>query len=107
MRRVDLSPSAPRPGDPARLARLTRHLAARLEDFGPGGPQVRLADQQRGLVLASFPGRTPESVAEPLARRFGVLARTEGDCVLFQLSPQLPFEDLDYVWGCLFALLCG
>ena len=28
-----------------RLARLTRHWKARLEDFEPGGPQVLLADQ--------------------------------------------------------------
>ncbi len=38
--RVDLArPGAPS-GDRARVARLTRHLKARLEDFGPGGPQV-------------------------------------------------------------------
>ena len=27
-----------------RVARLTRHLKARLEDFGPGGPEVVQAD---------------------------------------------------------------
>ena len=39
VRRVDLArPGAPS-GDRARVARLTRHLKARLEDFGPGGPK--------------------------------------------------------------------
>lgn len=105
MRAVDLSRAAPRPGDPRRLARLTRHLAARLRDFAPGGPQVCSVDEEGGLVRASLPGLTPRAAADTLARRFGILVRPEKDCVAFQLSPELPFEDLDYVWGCLFQLL--
>ena len=31
-----------------RLARLTRHLTARLLDFDPGGPQILWADEERG-----------------------------------------------------------
>ena len=105
MRAVDLSRPAPRPGDPARLARLTRHLAARLQDFGPGGPELRCADQARGLVRARFSGRSPRALAEALGRDFGVLVRAEGDDLVFQLTPEIPFEDLDYVWGCLFQVL--
>ena len=105
MRAVDASRAAPRAGDPLRLARLTRHLAARLEDFGPGGPRVRSADQGSGLVRAFFPGRSPSELADRLARDFGVLVRPEADCVAFQLSPEISFEDLDYVWGCLFEIL--
>ena len=33
-----------------RVARLTRHLKARLEDFGPGGPEVVQADQALSLI---------------------------------------------------------
>ena len=44
MRQVDLTKAAGDSRDPARVARLTRHLKARLEDFGPGGPQVVSAD---------------------------------------------------------------
>lgn len=105
MRTVNLSASAPFVGDPARLARLVRHLEARLQDFGPGGPEVRSADQESGLVRAVFDRRPPQALTDTLARRFGILARPEEDCVAFQLTPDLPFEDLDYVWGCLFQIL--
>ena len=105
MRIVDLSRPAPSAGDSARLARLTRHLEARLNDFGPAGPEVRSVNQETGLVLAFFPGRSPGALADILARRFGILVRTEGDCVGFQLTPECPFEELDYVWGCLFQIL--
>ena len=105
MRTVDFRSALPGPGDPARLARLTRHLAARLNDFGPGGPEVRCADQARGLVRARFSGRSPGALADALAHRFGILVRAEGEDVVFQLTPELPFEDLDYVWGCLFQIL--
>lgn len=57
MRRVDLArPGAPS-GDRARVARLIRHLKARLEDFGPGGPQVMGVDEASGTVTARFPGQ--------------------------------------------------
>ena len=76
MRRVDLArPGAPS-GDRARVARLTRHLKARLEDFGPGGPQVTGVDEASGTVTA-----------------------------VFRLAPSVRFEDLDYVWGALFEVL--
>mgnify|MGYP003373825908 CR=1 FL=1 len=40
-----------------RVARLTRHLKARLEDFGPGGPEVVQADQATGTVRFRVPGK--------------------------------------------------
>ena len=105
MRTISLSSPPSSTGNPARLARLVRHLEARLQDFGPGGPEVRSADQHTGLVLAAFSDRSPQALADTLAQRFGILVGTEGDCVAFQLSPDLPFEDLDYVWGCLFQIV--
>ena len=48
MRQVDLTQAAGDNRDPARVARLTRHWKARLEDFGPGGPQVVSADEGNG-----------------------------------------------------------
>ena len=54
---MDLArPGAPS-GDRARVARLTRHLKARLEDFGPGGPRVTGVDEASGTVTARFPGQ--------------------------------------------------
>lgn len=104
MRTVNLKAAHSLPAQPDRTARLTRHLAARLRDFGPGGPKVLSEHQDAGLVTARFPGRDVQAVLEGLERR-GVLAAREGDRAVFRLSPGVRFEDLDYVWGCLFEIL--
>lgn len=98
--RLDRPAAAPSP----RLARATRHLKARLLDFGPGGPEVRSADQERGLIAARFPGHDTAQVLAGLRSR-GIAACQEGDLALFWLDPDGRFEDLDYLWGCLFELL--
>ena len=102
MRQVDLTQSGP-PSE--RTARLTRHLKARLEDFGPGGPEVHAADQEAGAVTARFPGHETAQVLRRLEGECGVLAAQSGEAAVFRLSPSVRFEDLDYVWGCLFDLL--
>ena len=66
MRRIDLRGPAPVPGQEERLARLTRHLMARLEDFGPGGPEEVRGDQDTGVVTARVPGRSAARAAEQL-----------------------------------------
>ena len=96
---------APAPCQQERLARLTRHLKARLEDFAPGGPEVVEANQHTGTVTARLPSCPAAEAAARLEREFGVLAGLEGDCLRFSLSPCVPFEQLDYLWGCLFELL--
>lgn len=103
MRTVRLDIPARQTGTP-RLARLTRHWKARLEDFGPGGPQVLGADQERGEVLARFPGHETGTVLAGL-KEMGVSAQQEGENARFFLRPDICFEDLDYAWGCLFELL--
>ena len=105
MRQVDLTKTAGDSRDPARVARLTRHWKARLEDFGPGGPQVVSADEEAGAVTARFPGRDTAQVLRRLEEQCGVRAVQEGELALFRLFPQVRFEDLDYVWGCLFDIL--
>ena len=91
MRRVDLArPGAPS-GDRARVARLTRHFKARLEDFGP--------------VTARFPGQDTGGVLDRLERDWGVTILQDGENAVFRLAPSVRFEDLDYVWGALFEVL--
>lgn len=104
MRTVDLKTVHSPQGQPGRTARLVRHLAARLQDFGPGGPEVLAADQTAGLVSARFPGHDTGAVLQQL-ERCGVFALQESDRAVFRLSPGVRFEDLDYVWGCLFGIL--
>jgi len=89
---------------PELLAWLVRHLDARLHDFGPGGPEVLSADQSTGLVAVRFPGHDTGSVLAALGQR-GITAAREGDRALFWLSPDIPFENLDRLWGCLFEIL--
>lgn len=104
MRRIDLKTCRPAPGQEALVARLTRHLEARLLDFAPGGPEVLSADQARGVIRARFPGHDTEEVLDSLAAQ-GILAELEGDSAVFTLSADVPFEALDRVWGCLNVLL--
>lgn len=105
MRTVDLKTARPVPGQEARVARLVRHLDARLRDFSPGGPEVLEADQDAGVVTARFPGHDSARVLSRLEREYGVSAGLENGSAVFRLSPGTRFEDLDYVWGCLFDLL--
>ena len=105
MRQIDLTrPPADRRGG-ERTARLTRHLRARLQDFGPGGPEVVSADEEDGVVCARFPGHETAQVLGRLREACGVQAAQEGDLAVFRLNPAVRFEDLDYVWGCLFEIL--
>lgn len=104
MRNLNLTHSRPQAGQEARVAWLVRHLDARLRDFGPGGPEVLEADQTAGLVKARFPGHDPRQVLDRLARQ-GIQANCDGAAAVFHLSPDVPFEDLDYLWGCLFEIL--
>ena len=87
-----------------RLARLTRHLQARLQDFGPGGPQVLSAAQNQGRIEVRFPGHDTAQVLQQLKHQ-GVMGLLEGEIAIFLLAPDTPFEDLDYLWGCLFSVL--
>lgn len=87
------------------IPQLTRHLTARLEDFGPGGPKVLDSNQQTGVIVAIFPGHDTEAVLSRLSAEYGVAVEQEGDRAIFCLNPEIPFEDLDYVWGCLFNIL--
>ena len=105
MRYVSLHEALPHSGQEERVARLTRHLAARLRDFGPGGPELLSADQTTGQVLARFPGHSADDIRRQLEERFGIRTRLDGDALLFQLTPHIAFEELDHVWGCLFELL--
>ena len=92
--------------DPDRLARLVRHCKARMEDFGPGGPQVLAADQGAGRVTLHFPGqdRDRDRVLSALARQGIFLAKTE-DGAAVCLDDGVRFEDLDRLWGSLFEVL--
>lgn len=105
MRQVKLNRPAGEGADPARLGRLTRHLKARLLDFGPGGPEVLEADETAGLVTVRFPGREAKAVLEALERDWGVYGVQAGENVQFRLAGDTRFEDLDYVWGSLFEIL--
>lgn len=105
MKYIDFTISLPQGYDPEQLARRVRHLAARLRDFGPGGPELLSADQTTGQVRARFPGHSADDIRRQLEERFGIRTRLDGDALLFQLTPRIAFEELDHVWGCLFELL--
>lgn len=105
MRDVKLDVPVQTVGDLARLARLTRHLRARLLDFGPGGPEVLSVQEESGLIAVRFPGHDTADVLHALSGRCGVCVRLEGEQACFCLKDTTRFEDLDYVWGSLFEIL--
>ena len=105
MRTIRLDRQAPQGERGPRLSRLVRHLKARLEDFGPGGPQVLGEEQGQGWVSFRVPGQDTGRVVRGLERECGVALALEGDRAVCYLRGDTRFEDLDYLWGCLFGLL--
>ena len=89
----------------SRVARLTRHLKARLEDFGPGGPEVVQADQERGVVCFRIPGKDSFWLQTQLRERWNIQIDTEDGLAVCRLVPEVAFEQLDRFWGCLFELV--
>lgn len=96
---------APTPGQVSRVARLTRHLKARLEDFGPGGPEVIQADQERGAVRFRIPGKDSGWLQAQLRERWDIQIAVEDGLAVCCLGPDIAFEQLDRFWGCLFELV--
>lgn len=95
----------PTPAEAPRVARLTRHLKARLEDFGPGGPEVIQADQETGVVRFRIPGKDSAWLQEQLEERWNIQIRVEDGQAVCCLGPDIAFEQLDRFWGCLFELI--
>lgn len=88
-----------------RVARLTRHLKARLEDFGPGGPEVVRADQETGTVCFRVPGKDSDWLRQQLGERWDIRIQVEDGLAVCRLRADIPFEQLDRLWGCLFELV--
>lgn len=97
--------NVPTPEQMPRVARLTRHLKARLEDFGPGGPEVVQADQETGVVCFRIPGKDSLWLQTQLQKRWKIQIAVEGGVAVCRLGPELAFEQLDRFWGCLFELV--
>lgn len=82
----------------------TRHLYARLLDFGEMGPKVTEWSQEQGKISVSFPNHSAVSIQQAL-KQDGILCPIEQECLVFYLSEKITFEDLDFVWGVLFQIL--
>lgn len=95
----------PTPAEAPRVARLTRHLKARLEDFGPGGPEVVQANQETGVVRFRIPVKDSAWLQEQLGERWNIQIGVEDGQAVCRLGPDIAFEQLDRFWGCLFELV--
>ena len=102
MRHIILNTPIHESNDHEKLERLTRHLKARLEDFGPEGPEVTQFDMLHGIVGARFPNNEPWEIVNDLERDHGILSVAEENDVVFYLNDDIQFEELDYLWGSLF-----
>lgn len=95
----------PTPEQAARVAHLTRHLKARLEDFGPGGPEVVQADQETGVVRFRIPGKDSAWLQAQLKERWNTEIEVEDGLAVCRLRADIAFEQLDRLWGRLFELV--
>ena len=86
------------------IAWRTRHLYARLQDFGEGGPVVTDWSQEQGKLSVSIPNHSAIQMQQAL-KQYGITCPVEQEKLVFYLSEQIAFEDLDFVWGVLFQIL--
>ena len=88
------------------IARLARHLSARLEELESACVLVRgWASAADGRVEARFPGRDAVVLRDRLAACPVVCRAGAGDTLVFWLTADTPFEALDTVWGLLYESL--
>ena len=92
----------------ARLVRLGEDDSAKKTlayALHPGMRAITIfVDQDTGLVAVRFPGHDTLEVLDALSQQ-GITAAHEDDRALFWLSPDIPFENLDRLWGILFEVL--
>lgn len=86
------------------IAWRTRHLYARLQDFGESGPVITDWSQEQGKISVAFPSHSVAYIQQTL-QTYGIACPIEQGCLVFYLSEDIAFEDLDYVWGVLFQIL--
>lgn len=86
------------------IPRLARHLSARLEELEDACILIRGWDQAAdGRVEARFPGQNAGWLANRLTAACPVRCQPMGpDELCFPLTPDIPFEALDTVWGTLY-----
>lgn len=105
MRRVDLArPGAPS-GDRARVARPDPALEGRLEDFGPGGPQVTGWMRRPAPLPPASPARTPAGCWTGWSGTGVSPSFRMGRTPCSALPPLSGLRTWDYVWGALFEVL--
>lgn len=90
------------------LAEKTRHLRARIGEFLAA--EIRQVDQERGvlsavILLEEGHSLTTQQVAQQLSRRVGVEVGVEKEEILFYLTQDHDFADIDRLWGALFGIL--
>lgn len=85
-----------------RMAQLTRHLSARLNEFF--AIHIQVADERQGIVKISIENVSLEMVQKKLSAQ-GVETVLEKE-LTFYLQDCHRFEDIDFVWGVFLGILC-
>lgn len=86
-----------------KIAKLTRHLKARLEEFEC--ITLSICCEETGCIKAQFQGYDPVAVAEGLYEFRKIKVVVEEDGLVFYLRGDQPHEHIDTVWGGLFTTL--
>ena len=60
--------------------------------------------QEQGKLSVSIPNHSAIQMQQAL-KQYGITCPVEQEKLVFYLSEQIAFEDLDFVWGVLFQIL--
>lgn len=88
--------------DSTKMAQLTRHMKARLEEYFCVSTVT--CDQSQGFLQVSLKGFSCGEVVEKLEKHH-IFMVAEEELLCCYLSPKHKFEDIDFVWGILLGIL--
>lgn len=86
------------------LPRLVRHLSARLGEFGADYLAILATDHEGGSVTVSSPKFSAEDLHSMLNKR-GVSTQLDGNSLIFYVTNNHQFEEIDTLWGVLYSML--
>lgn len=100
---LDFKTPAPPEEQGDRLAHLSRHLKARLEEFF--ALSTTHFDQKAGSLSVKIQDADLENLVKALGEGYNVTLDHQGETLTFYLRQHHRFEEIDRLWGCFFGLL--
>ena len=87
------------------MARLTPAPESPAGGLWPGRAGGGPGDQETGIVCFRVPGKDSDWLRQQLEERWDIRIQVEDGLAVCRLRVDIPFEQLDRLWGCLFELV--